>query len=109
MTYRYGRTSRGRYAATLAGVPTYTPVSLKATNHLTAPAPVAPAAPDTSWVIPCGEDDARKYGQVPKRRRKRRRGRRRRGAKKARGTCPTGMHWVDKPWPHCELDTPKFR
>jgi len=101
MTYRFGRTNKIRYAAIVSGIPAYTgpnvtapvtaaglrgPVSLKATNHLTAPTPVAPVpvapARDTSWMIPCGEEGVRKYSQVPKRRKRRlkKKGRRRKSA-----------------------------
>ena len=107
MTYRFGRTSRGRYAATLAGVPAYDPVSLKATSHLTAPAPtptgnraplqgvrpVQTTVPGIDWEghptdpqFGCGEeeDGERRYGRTPKRRKKRRR--RRKRFTKARAT-----------------------
>ncbi len=92
MTYRFGRTSRGRYAATLAGVTAYNPVSLKATEHLTEPASVAPATTPQVDFSTCGEDDGRKYGRhrrVKKGRRRRRKStlRRARVGKTARGKC----------------------
>lgn len=100
MTYRFGRTNKLRYAATISGIPAYdNGASLKPTDHLIEPAVMAPAAPPTGNRAPlqgvrpvqttvpgleytgwpsdpdygCGEDDGRKYSRTPKRKKPRRR------------------------------------